>query len=74
MALSPKERAAVQDTLDIIMRETATDGDTLILKGFGTFKRIAKKATTARNPKTGGKVDVPAKSVLHFHPSKELQR
>jgi nucleoid DNA-binding protein len=43
------------------------------LVGFGTFLLVEKKARTARNPKTGEAVDVPAKIVPKFRPSAGLK-
>ena len=40
---------------------------------FGKFFVVKRNARKARNPKTGGSVDVPAKSVIRFRPSKELK-
>jgi len=69
MALTDKERATVKEGLALIERETAADGSSLVLKGFGTFKRKQSTAKVGRNPATGGTVNIPAKSKLHFSPS-----
>lgn len=69
MALTDKERIQVKDALTLIERETATDGASLVLKGFGTFKRKQSAAKVGRNPQTGGTVQIPAKSKLGFSPS-----
>ena len=69
MALTDKERTAVKEGLALIERETAVDGQSLALKGFGTFKRKQSAAKVGRNPQTGGTVQIPAKSKLHFSPS-----
>jgi integration host factor subunit beta len=47
-------------------------GEKLDLRGFGTFKLRESKARLARNPRTGETVNVPAKKVATFKPSKEL--
>ena len=41
-------------------------GDKIEIRGFGSFR-------IGRNPKTGERVDVPAKRVPYFKPSKELR-
>ena len=69
MALTDKERNTVKEGLALIERETATDGASLVLKGFGTFKRKQSAAKVGRNPQTGGTVQIPAKSKLAFSPS-----
>lgn len=48
------------------------DGKVTIV-GFGSFRTMARKARTARNPKTGEPVEVPAKMVLKFTPAKSLK-
>jgi integration host factor subunit beta len=48
-------------------------GDKIEIRGFGSFRIRQRKPRTGRNPKTGAKVDVPAKRVPYFKPSKELR-
>ncbi len=43
------------------------------IRGFGSFRTRQRNARTGRNPKTGDKVEVPAKRVPYFKPSKELR-
>lgn len=43
------------------------------LVGFGTFSIVQRKARKARNPQTGEAIDVPAKFVPKFKPSKMLK-
>ena len=69
MALNDVERKLVKDALALIERETATDGERLVIKGFGTFTRKHVAARMARNLKTGAPVPVAARSVLRFKPS-----
>jgi len=68
MALSNKERELVREALDLI--DAATNEGKVVLKGYGTFKKVTKKARTARNPKTGEAVEVPERVVLQFKSSK----
>jgi integration host factor subunit beta len=48
-------------------------GDKVEIRGFGSFRTRSRNARVGRNPKTGAKVDVPAKRVPYFKPSKELR-
>ncbi|MBA7561164.1 HU family DNA-binding protein [Candidatus Atribacteria bacterium 1244-E10-H5-B2] len=48
-------------------------GDAIKLVGFGTFGIRKREAREARNPLTGEKVSVPAKSVPFFKAGKELK-
>ncbi len=48
-------------------------GDKIEIRGFGSFRIRQRKPRIGRNPKTGTKVEVPAKKVPYFKPSKELR-
>jgi integration host factor subunit beta len=48
-------------------------GDKIEIRGFGSFRIRQRKPRIGRNPKTGAKVEVPAKRVPYFKPSKELR-
>jgi integration host factor subunit beta len=48
-------------------------GDKVEIRGFGSFRTRQRKARIGRNPKTGVRVDVPAKKIPYFNPSKELK-
>ncbi|MGD8330431.1 MAG: HU family DNA-binding protein [Acidobacteriota bacterium] len=43
------------------------------LRGFGSFKLRQRRARVGRNPKTGERVEVPAKLVPYFKPGKDLR-
>ena len=43
------------------------------LTGFATFERVHKNATTARNPRTGKDVPVPAKNVAKIKAGSKLK-
>ena len=47
-------------------------GDRVELRGFGIFYTNIQKARISRNPKTGEKVNTPAKKTIHFKMSKDL--
>jgi integration host factor subunit beta len=48
-------------------------GDKIEIRGFGSFRIRQRNARVGRNPKTGERVDVPAKKVPYFKPSKDLR-
>src|SRR6202167_1138186 len=48
-------------------------GDKIEIRGFGSFRTRQRKPRIGRNPKTGTRVDVPAKTIPYFKPSKELK-
>lgn len=56
-----------------ILREQLKAGEPIALAGFGTFEVRERAATTARNPRTGETVEVPAKRVPAFRPGKALK-
>ena len=62
----------VLDEFVKITQNTLKSGDKVSLTGLGSFTPKEKAARTARNPKTGAAVQVPAKKVVKFKPGKEL--
>jgi nucleoid DNA-binding protein len=44
------------------------------VEGFGTFELYQRKARRARNPRTGERIDVPAKMTVKFKPAGTLAR
>ncbi len=43
------------------------------IRGFGSFRTRQRQPRIGRNPRTGARVEVPAKTVAYFKPSKELK-
>jgi integration host factor subunit beta len=62
----------VETIFDAVVRALRS-GDKIEIRGFGSFRIRQRKPRTGRNPKTGDKVEVPAKRVPYFKPSKELR-
>src|SRR5712671_876498 len=48
-------------------------GDKIEIRGFGSFRTRQRQPRIGRNPKTGTRVEVPAKKIPYFKPSKELK-
>src|SRR5437667_10852221 len=48
-------------------------GDKIEIRGFGSFRTRQRQPRVGRNPKTGARVDVPAKRIPYFKPAKELK-
>src|SRR5690348_1576329 len=48
-------------------------GDKIEIRGFGSFRTRQRNSRVGRNPKTGDRVEVPAKKIPFFKPSKELK-
>ena len=53
--------AAVLKGFEEVVLAKVAAGDKIALTGFISFEQVAKKATTARNPRTGETVKVKAK-------------
>ena len=53
--------ANVLKAFEEVVLAKVTAGDKIALTGFVSFEQVAKKATTARNPRTGETVKVKAK-------------
>ena len=64
--------AAVDAVLSGISGALAS-GDSVSLVGFGTFSVTARAARTARNPRTGAPIDVPASKAPKFKAGKGLK-
>jgi len=53
--------------------DTLASGEEVRLLGFGNFVVADRKATTARNPRTGEPIQVPASKAPKFKPGKALK-
>lgn len=71
--LYAREVERVVDTILDRIASALADGDRVELRGFGAFSMRRTKARTGRNPRSGVEVQVPAKTSVHFTPSKLMQ-
>jgi integration host factor subunit beta len=71
--ITKKDCALVVDGLLNAVKAALADHDNIEIRGFGTFKVRQRKARVARNPRTGERVEVPARTVPVFKPSKDLR-
>ncbi len=71
--LTRRDAEVIVETIFDSVVKALRDGDKIEIRGFGSFRTRQRNARTGRNPKTGDKVDVPAKRVPFFKPSKELR-
>lgn len=55
------------------MKGALIKGDKVEIRGFGNFRLKARNPREGRNPKTGQRVQVPAKKVLFFKAGKEMR-
>lgn len=56
------------------VRKAIIDGDRIEIRGFGVFQAKSYDGYTGRNPKSGEKVEVPAKRMPKFRMGREFFR
>ena len=71
--LTKKQTEVIVNTVFQSITESLSQGKKVELRGFGSFRIRSRNARTGRNPKSGEKVDVPAKKVPFFKAGKELR-
>lgn len=71
--MSRKDSEIILEAIFDGIAQSVTAGDKVEIRGFGSFRTRERQARTGRNPKTGARVDVPAKRIPYFKPSKELK-
>jgi len=68
-----KESEVIVEAIFDSVVKSLRDGDKIEIRGFGSFRTRQRQSRIGRNPKTGARVDVPAKRIPYFKPSKELK-
>src|SRR6201990_1734233 len=71
--LTRRDGEVIVDTIFDSVINALKTGDKIEIRGFGSFRIRQRKPRIGRNPKTGAKVEVPAKKIPYFKPSKELK-
>jgi integration host factor subunit beta len=71
--ISKKDCARVVDAFLDAIKDALAEQKNIEVRGFGTFKIRQRKTRMARNPRTGSPVEVSARPVPVFKPSKELR-
>ena len=71
--LTRRDGEVIVDTLFDAVIGALKAGDKIEIRGFGSFRTRQRKPRIGRNPKTGERVEVPAKKIPFFKPSKELK-
>lgn len=71
--ITKKDCALVVDGFINAVKQALIDQRNIELRGFGTFKVRHRKARMARNPRTGEPVEVPARPVPVFKPSRTFR-
>ncbi len=71
--LTRKDSEIIVETIFDSVVKSLRSGDKIEIRGFGSFRTRQRKPRVGRNPKTGARVEVPAKKIPYFKPSKELK-
>ena len=71
--LPRKESETIVETIFDSIIGALQKGEKIEIRGFGSFRTRQRRGRVGRNPKTGAKVEVPAKKIPFFKPSKELK-
>ena len=72
-AVTKKNCGLVVDAFLDAVKDALERGEGIEIRGFGTFKVRRRKRRTARNPRTGEPVEVPARAAPVFQPSSLLR-
>lgn len=68
-------KAKIMSFLDSTIDTIGTSlkkGQAVRLVGFGTWKKVKRKARPGRNPQTGKKLTIPARNVVKFSAGQNL--
>jgi integration host factor subunit alpha len=71
--LSKRQSATVVESVFDIMLKAFESGRDVKIVGFGHFKIRKKLSRKGRNPQTGDEIEITARRVLTFKPSKGLK-
>lgn len=71
--LTKKHSEVIVNTVFQSIVDALHKSEKIELRGFGSFRIRQRRSRQGRNPKTGQKVDVPAKRIPYFKPGKELK-
>ncbi|MDI6733623.1 MAG: HU family DNA-binding protein [Planctomycetota bacterium] len=63
----------INEIFDIIIKTVVKEGR-VEFRNFGVFSLKRRKARTARNPKTGVRVNLPSRKVLSFKPGCNVKK
>lgn len=72
--LTKVETVAVVDGFIASLSYALKKGESVELRGFGTFKVVERKARRGRNPKTGEEILIPRRKMPVFRCSKDFRK
>lgn len=71
--LSKKDTKIAVDSIIDVITEALAKGDSVNFIGFGTFLTTKREERTARVPRTGEEIKIPATTVAKFKAGKTLK-
>src|SRR6185436_16434578 len=71
--MTRKESEVIVEAIFDSIARSLRSGDNIAIRGVGSFRTRQRQPRIGRNPKTGARVEVPAKKIPYFKPSKELK-
>lgn len=74
LGIKKSQICPIIDSLFDVMRENLVDGNRIEIRGFGALEvKDTKPKPAARNPRTGARIQVPARRKARFKPGKILK-
>jgi len=71
--ITRKESEVIVEAIFGSIVRSLQNADNIEIRGFGSFRTRQRQARIGRNPKTGTRVEVPAKKIPYFKPGMELK-
>lgn len=71
--ITKKDASKVLEAFVATITDTLSDGEQIVLPGFGTFSVGMRSARKGRNPKTGEEIEIKASRVAKFKAGKALK-
>lgn len=71
--LTQKQATSALQAVETAIIDSLANGNTVELKGFGTFSVKERAERQGRNPKTGETITIPAQKTPHFKAGKAFK-
>ncbi len=71
--ISYAEAQKIVDMIFSIIKRRLSQGEKVLISGFGCFRVVARKDRKGVNPQTGNALIIPGRKAVKFKPSKYLK-
>ena len=71
--ITKKDATEEYENVFSVLNEVLTDGQEVAIPNIGRFKVTERPARTARNPRTGDAIEVPAKKTMKLQLTKSIK-